>query len=320
MAMVFMKGLTKMVKPAKQGDLVSFRPGELAGEFAKRAPDGQMSTVAKTLAAQTFTMLRAELAQLAGKFGPAEMQVIVTALYDGPNDPSQMTHTVTQAIAHNAMVGAIARRYKVDTAALISNVGRLYPGTRFAIQDAVIQLRRLPIQEALGLNAFPSLAALRRIGLLATQGPAAWGLCSVQLSNYSNFTEFVLRRDPKNVGLKESSYGIDELALAIVGYTRAMMDGEVDPDKDVAGHALAYSIALKTGWRYFRVDEREGGEARAVQISRETILSDLHDGSLQDLTLEGINAPEITQATPSERAGTETNTPTRPRKPRGKRK
>ena len=183
-----------------------------------------------------------------------------------------------------------------------------------------MQLRRLPMEEALGLNAFPSLTALRRIGLLPTQGPAAWGLCSVQLSNHSNFTEFVLRRDPKNVGLKESSYGVDELARAIVGYTSAMLDDEVDPDKDVAGHGLAYSIALKTGWRYFRVDEQEGGEACVVQISRETILSDLQDGSLQDLTLEGINAPESTQPTPLEPAGTETHTATRPRKPRGNRK
>jgi hypothetical protein len=307
-----------MAKMPKQADLVSFRPGELAGEFVKRSFDGQMSMVAKTLAAQTFAMLRAELAQLAGAFTAAEMQVIVTALYDGPNDPSQVTHTVTQAVSNNAMVGAIARRYKVDTATLISKVGRLHPGAQFAIQDAVMQIRRLPMDEALGLNGFPSLAILRRIGLLATQGPAAWGLCSVQLSNFSNFTEFVLRRDPQNVGLKESSNGVDELARAIVAYTRAMVDGEVDPDKDVAGHGLAYSIALKTGWRYFRVDEQEGGEARVVQISRETILSDVHDGSLQGLTLEGINAPESTQATLSERAVSENNTPTRPRKPRGK--
>jgi len=304
----------------KAPNFISFRPGDLTGELLKRAPDGQTSMVAKTLVTQTLAMLRAELAQLEGVFGTAQMQVVVAALYDGPNDWSQVTHTVAQAVAHNAMVSAIARRYKVDTAELILKVVRLHPGAQFAIQDAVMQIRRLPMEEALGLNGFPSLAALRRFGLLAIQGPAAWGLCSVQLSNYSNFTEFVLRRDPQNVGLKESSYSVDELARAIVAYTRAMVDGEVDPDKDVAGHGLAYNIALKTGWRYFRVDEQEGGEARVVQISRETILSDLNDGSLQDLTLEGINAPEITQATPSERAGTETNTPTRPRKPCGKRK
>jgi hypothetical protein len=309
-----------MVTVAKQADLISFRPGELAGEFAKRAPDGQMSMVAKTLAAHTFAMLRAELEQLAGTFSAAEMQVIVTALYDGPNDPSQVTHTVTQAVARNTMVGAIARRYKVNTADLISKIGRLHPGAQFAIQDAVMQIRRLAISEALGLNGFPSLAVLRRLGLLPTQGPAAWGFCSVQLSNYSNFTEFVLRRDPKNAGLRESSYGIDELARAIVGYTRAMLDGEVDPDKDVAGYGLAYSIALKTGWRHFRIDEQEGGEARVVQISREAILSDLNDGSLQDLILEGINAPEITQTTLPERAVGENNAPIRPRKRRGEQK
>jgi hypothetical protein len=307
-----------MVMMSKQADIISFRPGEYAGEFAKRAPDGQMSIVAKTLAAQTFAMLRAELAQLAGTFGAAEMQIIVAALYDAPNDPAQIAHTVTQAVARGAMVRDIASRYNVDTAELISKLQRLHPGAQFAIKDAVVQFRRLPMNEAWGLNEYPSLATLRRLGLLATEGRVAWGFCSVGLASFS-VSEFVLHRDPSSLGLRDSSHTIDELARAIVGYTRAMLGGEVDPANDDAGFALAYSIAVKTGWRYFRIDEREDGEACVVQISREALLDDIEDGSGQGLVLEGINAPEAAHIASPERTLSEKNTQVPSRKHRGKR-
>lgn len=276
---------------ATQAEFIAFRPGELTVEFAKRAPAGQASLVAKTMVAQTFAMLKAEAGRLRATFGSAEIQIIVTALYDKRDDWSRIDQTVSEAAETNVMIAEIARRYSVDTAALITKIQRLTPGALLAIHDTMLQLRCMPMRELMGLNGFPSLAALRRVGLVEVQGPPAWGLCIVQLADHS-FSELVLRHNPTDLGLADSKRSINDLARALVEFERSMRGGPVDPDNDAAGFGLAYAIAVQNGWRHFRVEENQDGGFNVVQISRDAILQDLQDGSLRDLTLEGINAPE----------------------------
>lgn len=275
---------------AKAG-FIGFRPGSLAGEFAKRAPDGQASILAKTLLARTFAMLKAEAARLRDLFGPAEMQVVVSALYDEFEDALQIPRLVAHAIANDPLCGHIAKLYSVDIPKLNSKLETLSPGALFAIQDGLTQLRCLPFNEIIDPNGFPSLAALRRMGLLKVQGHQAWGLCFVKLLNHS-VSEFVLRYDPTNMALNRSSHALDDLTRSMVTYTRSMLAGERDPDKDAAGFGLAYSIAVETGWRYFRVEEHKGDNAIVIQVPPDAIQ---HDETFSDLAFEGLNAPEAAE-------------------------
>ena len=275
---------------AKAG-FIAFRPGPLAGEFAKRAPDGRASILAKALLAQTFAMLKAEAERLRALFEPAEMQIVAAALFDEFEDALHIPRLVAHAITNDPLCDQIAKRYSVDTAALNAKLKTLSPGALFAIQDRLTQLRCLPFNEIIEPNGFPSLAALRRLGLLKVQGHPAWGLCFVKLLD-RDASEIVLRRDPSDMGLGRSSRDLDDLARSIVTYTRSMLTGEHDPDKDAAGFRLAYSIAVETGWRYFRVEEQKGGSAVVIQVPADAIQ---HDESLSDLAFAGLSAPEAAE-------------------------
>jgi hypothetical protein len=274
----------------KSSEFIAFRPGNLAAEFAKRWP-GQSSIAAKTLLSQTFAMLEAEKRLVRLAFSPAEIQTIVTALYNKCDEWPLIVHVLSEATKANSLVVEIARRFHVDTAALIGKLQALNPGTLFAIYDGVTQLRCLPVHEAIGPNGFPSLAALRRLGLLEVQGAPAWGLCVVRLADFSA-SEWVLRRSPADLGLTFSSHPVEDLAKSLVAFEHAMRSGDVDPDRDAAGYGLAYSVAIQKSWRHFRVEEDKDGCVVVREISRASILEDIHNGSLTGLVLEGVNAPD----------------------------
>jgi hypothetical protein len=234
-------------------------------------------------------ILDAESGFLGRTFRPAEMQLVAAALLGGVEDAAQIPAAVAIAAKSNSVIANMARRYSVQIPTLVAKLDAARPATLLAIAYGMMRFRKMRPTEMLGPNALPSLATLRRLGLVKASGHAAWGLCVVQLSDYRT-CEFVLRDDPRGLELDSASHGLDDIAAAIVGLATALIDGDVE--NDVAGFGLAYTMALLTGWRHFRVQDREDA-ASVVQISREIILKDLYDGSLNGLVLQGINAPEV---------------------------
>jgi hypothetical protein len=285
----------------KNMDIVSFRPGELLDELRKRGDDKQVSIVAKRLLGRTLSMLKAEVAKLQRDFSSSEMQVIFAALHDQAEESGSLADRC-EATMDNFMIAEIVKRYRVDTEALRRKLRDLSPAAQFALDDGVAQFRRYPFDEKLGLNGFPSLAMLRRLGFVRTQGPAAWGYCTVAAGEV--FSEFILRVNVFSAGYPQPSEPIEDLARAFVALVRAQhaqmkSEGDRYAFDDDAGFVFAYKIALATGWRRFRVIERDSGGVEVVEMKREALMHDLHDGSLRDLVLEGVNAPDDTSTAPS---------------------
>lgn len=273
-----------------KSEFVSFRPGELAAELGKRADAAATSTTAKNLLRMTFDVLRAEAAKLQKQFQPAEMQSIFAVLYDQPVEPAQLSAALVAALQSPATVTAdIIRRRQVDVPTLIEKVRGLSPGACFAIADAQTQFKRLPLADAVGLNGCPSIAALKRLGMIATPD-AAWGFAVVNLVDH-NFIECVMRHDPVALRLPKQGWSQDKLAKNAVTLARQLLSGAISDDN--ALFATAYQIALETGWRFFRVQEgRKESGTTIIQITPEQLAHDLSDGSLRDLSLRGVNAPD----------------------------
>jgi hypothetical protein len=86
-------------------------------------------------------------------------------------------------------------------------------------------------------------------------------------------------------------YSLDQASAGIVKLVGSTLDGEVVAKWQHMARRLAGLIALHTGWRFFRVEERNG--CAVVEIPREDMLGDLYRGELGGLVLQGVNAPEI---------------------------
>ena len=284
------------MQDVKKHPTVSFRPGPaLASELLKRGQEAEMSLTAKDVATKYFAMLEAERAGLQTAYSAAEMQIIVLALFDRRDETAAVETRLTAGLSES-WVQHFATRVKVEPEALIDKTRRLTLGAKRALEDGVTQLQRLPIQEVIGPNQLPSLVVLRRLGFVSVEGPAAWGFCVVshlrRKEGSLGHNEFVLRRSPGAVGIKQSSDSADDLARQLVSVSRRLFTAP-SAEVDALSFAIAYKIAVKTGLRRFRVDESEdGASARIVELAPRDLEEMIHEGSLQDLVLAGVNAPE----------------------------
>lgn len=111
----------------------------------------------------------------------------------------------------------------------------------------------------------------------------------MQLSDWRSCA-VVLRPDPATMAIGDLPHSLDDASAGLVKLVRTELDGEVVPNGRSIAFALAGLIALHTGWRNFRIEERNG--CAVVEIHRDELLGDLYRGELYGLTLQGINAPE----------------------------
>ncbi|MET4235191.1 hypothetical protein ABIA85_008499 [Bradyrhizobium sp. LA6.10] len=247
----------------------------------------QTSKSGSTVSPTTATATDNGLVQKALRAG--EMQVVVASLFNGVSDAALIPRTVASAIKSDRAVQYVAARVGVDVPTLLGKLDTLPPAALFAIHRGVQQFRTTSESEMFGPDRLPSIAALARLGLVKPRGPAAWGLAVVQLDDWRT-CEFVLRHDPATMGLGHLPHSLDDSCSGLVALVRAELDGETVPNAPQIGFGLASLIALRTGWRYFRAEERN--DCAVVEIAREDLLGDLYRGELGGLVLEGINAPE----------------------------
>ncbi len=277
--------------------------GETLQQTSQFTPPKLVTTITPSSA-----LLRTRADHLQKLFRPAEMQVVVAALFHNPCDPEQVVDRIRDAVDQGSgVVESIIGAFEVDKRALCGKLSTLGPRSTFVIADAINQLRRLPRYEALELGGLPSVDALRCVGLVAPQGPLAWGYCVVRPVGYSFVQAYVLTPTPAEVTLSPSAMTVDELAFEAVELTRLSQAGSFGDDEFIRGFSTCYHLAAKTGWRHFRIEEREDRKsAKVVQIPREALVSDLRNGSFHEggstpLVLAGLNAPDFS-ATPAEEA------------------
>lgn len=243
------------------------------------------TTVSPTIAAGNKRLQRTFIA--------GEMQVVVASLFGGVSQPVLIASAVASAVKSDRAVQNVAARVGVDVPTLLGKLKKLPAEARLALHYGVKQFRSMSASEMFGPNRLPSIATLARLGLVRPRGNAAWGLAVVQLDDWRT-CEFVLRHDPATMGLGHLPHSLDDSCSGLVALVRAELDGETVPNAQQIGFGLASLIALRTGWRRFRVEERN--DCAVVEIAREDLLGDLYRGELGGLVLEGINAPECEPA------------------------
>lgn len=219
-----------------------------------------------------------------------EMQVVVASLFGGVSEAALIPGTVASAIKSDRAVQHVAARVGVDVPALLGKLDKLPTEALLAIDYGVKQFLTMSVSEMFGFDRLPSLATLARLSLVRPRGHAAWGLAVVQLSDWWTH-EFVLRQDPAAMGLRHLPYSLDDTCAALVEFVKSERAGETVPKGTQIAFGLSSLIALRTGWRHFRVEERNA--CGVVKIPREHLLGDLYRRELGGLVLQGINAPEL---------------------------
>lgn len=220
---------------------------------------------------------------------PAEMQIVAASLFASVSEAAQIPTVVAAAIKSDRAVQYAVARAGIDVQTLRGKLDALPPVALLAIQHGVTQFMTMSANEMFGPNRLPSLATLGRLGLVKAHGQAAWGFAIVQLADWRT-CEFVLRQDPSTTGVDQLPYSLDHACAGIVKLVRSAFDGEVVPKDRHMALRLAGLIALRAGWRNFRVEERNG--CAVVEIPREDLLGDFYRGELAGVVLQGINAPE----------------------------
>lgn len=282
------------MKDVKKHPTVSFRAGPmLAEELLKRGDEAEMSLIAKGIVTDWFETMKAEKAGLRMKFRPAEAQIIFLALYDVRDETAALETRLATGLSES-WAQDFAARLKIESDALINKVRSLTPGAKRALEDGAAQLRRMPIEKAVGPNGLPSLVALRRLGFVSAFGPAAWGYCVVvhpYVKDKPGFmNEFVLRPDPIAAGVKETVESVDELAMKLVAASRTLF-ASASAEADAASFTLAYQIAVKSGLRRFRIEASEdGASARIVEITLRELEQSIYEGSIRGVVLADVDA------------------------------
>jgi len=223
-------------------------------------------------------------------FIASEMQLVVASLFGGVSQPALIPSTVALAIKSDRAVQYVAARVGVDVPTLLGKLDKLPAEALLALHHGVKQFRTMSVSEMFGANRLPSLATLARLRLVKARGHAAWGLAVVQLSDWRT-CEVVLCQDPAAKELGHLRYSLDHSCAALVELVKSELAGETVPKGRQIAFGLAGLIALRTGWRHFRVEERNA--YAVVEIAREDLLGDLYRGQLGGLVLQGINAPEL---------------------------
>lgn len=223
---------------------------------------------------------------------PGDVQTVIAALPLGATIGT-MAQDVRHGLAHSQFVKAVAKHEGIEPKKLIAKVRTLTPEQRKFILDAATRICRLPGDEALAGNGFPSFAAMARFGLVPVRAAPAWGLCISVTSE--GWVQWVLRWRPSALDLTKVEASVDDLANGLCGLTRAHALDLTAKDEKL-GLWLAYQIAMKTNLRWFRVGGPCDDPVEVIELTRTILMDGIHRGEFKGLALAGVNAPELESA------------------------
>ncbi|OYU87666.1 MAG: hypothetical protein CFE29_22795 [Bradyrhizobiaceae bacterium PARB1] len=212
------------------------------------------------------------------------MMLLASSAMGRTLDPETLVSQVRDDMANLPVFKMILRRFGIGEDVLNSKLAATTFEMRSAIMDKLNEWSRLDTDESMGRNALPSIATLKRLGLISPDDEnAAWGyLC---LRTDMNVTEFVLREPERAASAAEGD--VQTLASNLV----TASESSAQPVADDALYEIIYRIVKSTGWRRCLV-VADGGGVKVSEIPVATLLSDIYGGSLEGLVLAGVNAPD----------------------------
>jgi hypothetical protein len=270
-------------------DFVSFRPGSLAAELAKRGKS--TSLVAKLHLTRHFESLAEDRRTICNVFSKHEIRFVFVALHSTRNlTADNVVRSFNDGLAQQKSMQAIAAKYDIDVVPIDKKLKSLSFREAFALVDAVEQFREMDLSDVMA-GFLPMPQVLQRIGVIAPDGPVAWGLCTVRLPDH--FLELVLRPTLEDFGeVKEDDCTLDELVSILIEYADLQRDFEPVEGITNRAYRAAYAIARKKGFQHFCVlasDTKKAVEVREMEVN--SLSRDMYEKSIVGLVLSGVNAP-----------------------------
>lgn len=233
------------------------------------------------------------LRKLPHKFSPAEMQSIVGGALGNDLRTTHLADCLRPQIEDNQSgLSIIIRRNRlsVDARVLLQKLESLEPQELSVLQrtveNAVASLEGEP-DGIFGVRGVPCINVLRTAGLVVPSGKAAWGFFIMVLDGWKHVEEIVLHHRPN--GRVRPILSVGEHAKRLVEVLRTHMKNPLVASEQ-ALYRECYALAVASGFRLARV-HANGVDVSVVEIPIRDLQSDLRDGSLGNLVIEGVNAP-----------------------------
>jgi hypothetical protein len=251
---------------------------------------------------ETAPFARSEPAQL--RLPAVQAQAIVLGLealrYESPDlYASRIAAELLEPVRHG-----ICKSLGVEPEQVTTWLSRLSKEELSVLQQKTQAFWKVPHQESFpsipGSPLLPSLAVLAHVGLIEPESHAWWGYCNVKLNN-----ERSIEFDPGVAGLGIPAFmdnvpadqGSQILVRLVREHLLSLQGAKKlqGPKEGVAYEGLmtcqAFALATHLGSRYLRVVEDAEGDVRFFSIPATDLLSDINQGYLEGLVVEGINAP-----------------------------
>ena len=270
-------------------EFVSFRPGKLLPELSKRG--SSLTTIAKRHLEMHFKFIEGDLRTLQRSFTSLEMRFLFCVLH-GAKDVTldTLVHSYDEIACKSSTFSTLAAKYDIASNTMTTKLSKLSDRQAFALIDAIEQFRQEDLTKVMA-GFLPKTQVLQRIGVIAADGPAAWGLCVIRIKGF--FVELVLRITLDDMGdLKEDTWKDDDLIDTLVKYAEIIRIGE-PPDK-VENQALrvAYALSRKTGHqRYVIIADKDDTAPSVREIKAQWLVDDLYTKTQEHIVLSGVNAP-----------------------------
>ncbi len=222
------------------------------------------------------------LAAVSRRFRPAEMQLLAASAMGRKVDAAGFADQVRKDVAAGGVFAKIVQD-RFNPEYLVSKLQSTPDEMMQVLLARLGDWQRLPIDEAMAINGLPSISTLQRLGLIEPDGAAAWGRFCFR--NQSKCYEFDLHH-PERMPLSESRT-TDELAAELV----RRVEASPSPLDDETVWDYVYRIVKITGWRRCLAVAGDRG-VRVAEIPVSHFLRDRYDGTLNDVVLAGVNAPD----------------------------
>jgi hypothetical protein len=231
-----------------------------------------------------------DVGRLRHKYSAADCQALLAVLMGTTCPPAQVPELVAAAVNGSASFVRthVAKHVTVDFPALVRKLRAETPANLDVLQRCIEAACNIETGYLVRDAGVPNIHALRRVGLVAPSGPAAWGLAIVSTKDFVG-DEWVLRDDPNDVPTIHGS--VEELCRQIVELTHQRRGSTAPADFNSQMKHRFYAVAKLTGWFNFRVEERDGGQVSVVEIKTRDLFDDICRGECPNLVIQGVNAP-----------------------------
>jgi len=226
------------------------------------------------------------------QFSGGEAQVLIAACMGYDLSKLSLTEVLDlQLKDRDSTLQKLIHRDKVDVDVrkLLKKIDGLDGAMHDYLREVIPKIFRTNILRCVfpeGGTLLPSIHLLGAIGLTRPRNKVYWGYVAVVLADGRGW-EIAIHRDPEQLDRPEST--VEDYAATMVEMTRLAVDGHRDDIGNLIA-LCAMQIARLTGYRYLNV--REGSDRiDIVELTAETMLGSLSDGSLVDVSFEGVDAP-----------------------------